>query len=103
MTEQPQLPKLLDIPAVAEIMGTSARHVRGLVAERRIPYVKVGHFIRFDPDEVRAWLDGCRVAERRCTGGAGRRSTGPLNRPTRLNQHLNPPGQSPKEDEGRGR
>jgi len=33
----------------------------GLVAERRIPFVKWGHLLRFDPDEIASWLDGVRV------------------------------------------
>jgi len=32
------------------------RHVRRLVAERRIPFVKWGHLIRFDVEQVEAWL-----------------------------------------------
>jgi len=31
------------------------------VAERRIPYIKLGHLLRFDPDEITAWLDSQRV------------------------------------------
>lgn len=55
------LPHLLDSPELAELLGVTPRHVRRLVAERRIPYVKWGHFIRFDPDEVEGWLAGVRV------------------------------------------
>jgi hypothetical protein len=29
--------------------------------ERRIPYIKWGHLLRFDPDEIDAWLDTERV------------------------------------------
>jgi excisionase family DNA binding protein len=58
------LPRLLDINELAEHLGTSQRHIRRLIAERRIPYVKVGRLIRFDPDEITAWLDrGRRPAE----------------------------------------
>ena len=58
------LPKLLDITELAEHLGTSQRHLRRLIAERRIPYVKVGRLIRFDPDEITQWLDrGRRPAE----------------------------------------
>jgi hypothetical protein len=32
--------------------------VRRLVAERRIPYVKVGRYVRFRPEDVEAWRDG---------------------------------------------
>ena len=51
---------LLDLPAVAERLGVNQRHVRRLVAERRIPYLKWGHLLRFDPAEVEAWLDRAR-------------------------------------------
>jgi excisionase family DNA binding protein len=51
---------LWDIEAVAARLGVPVRHVRRLVAERRIPYIKWGHLIRFDPADVEAWLDGAR-------------------------------------------
>ena len=47
--------------AVAAIMATSVRHIQRLVSERRIPYIKVGHFVRFDQAEIVAWLDERRV------------------------------------------
>lgn len=55
-----RLPRLLDIAGVAEHLAVSERHIRRLVAERRIPYVKWGHLLRFDPDEIAEWLDGGR-------------------------------------------
>lgn len=42
-------PALIDLPAVAERLGVNERHIRRLVAERRIPFVKWGHLLRFDP------------------------------------------------------
>jgi excisionase family DNA binding protein len=33
------------------------RHVRRLVAERRIPFIKWGHLLRFDPEELAGWID----------------------------------------------
>lgn len=51
---------LVGIPAMAVRLGTSERHIRRLVSERRIPYVKVGGRIRFDPDEIDKWLDANR-------------------------------------------
>ena len=51
------LPQLLDIDHLAAHLGTSHRHIRRLIAEKRIPYVKVGRLIRFDPGEIREWLD----------------------------------------------
>ena len=52
--------QLLDITAVAKLLGVTTRHVRRLVAERRIPFIKWGHLIRFDPAEIKRWLDGFR-------------------------------------------
>ncbi|MGA2930722.1 MAG: helix-turn-helix domain-containing protein [Acidimicrobiales bacterium] len=52
---------LLDINTVADSLGVTPRFVRRLVAERRIPYVKVGKFVRFDPGELDMWLDQQRV------------------------------------------
>lgn len=78
------LPHLLDIDAVAEHLGVSTRHVRRLVSERRIPFLKWGHLLRFDPREVSAWLD-----ERRrpaCHSGGlpseASRGTRPAQRPS---------------------
>ena len=48
---------LLDLPAVAARLGVNHRHIRRLVAERRIPYIKWGHLLRFDPAELREWID----------------------------------------------
>jgi excisionase family DNA binding protein len=56
------LPHLLDIPQLAEHLGINRRHVRRLIAERRIPYVKVGRLIRFDLAEIASWVDDRRVA-----------------------------------------
>ncbi len=52
---------LLTIEQVAQRLGVQVRHVRRLVAERRIPYLKWGHLLRFDPQELQAWLDAARV------------------------------------------
>ena len=49
--------ELVDIEWVAKRLGVTVRHVRRLVAERRIPIVKWGHLVRFDPQEIEAWID----------------------------------------------
>jgi excisionase family DNA binding protein len=54
---------LVDISDAAERLGVSVRYVRRLVAERRIPYVKLGHYLRFDPAEIDEWIDRSRVRE----------------------------------------
>lgn len=55
--EEPGLPNLMRIEAVAEHLGVTVRYVRRLVQERRIPYLKLGHFILFDRIEIAAWLE----------------------------------------------
>jgi excisionase family DNA binding protein len=42
------------------MLGVGVRHVRRLVADRRIPYLKWGHLLRFDPLEIEAWIDQAR-------------------------------------------
>ena len=60
-TEEPPR-RLLTITEVAARLGVDVRHVRRLVHERRIPYIKWGHLLRFDPDELTAWIDAYRHA-----------------------------------------
>jgi excisionase family DNA binding protein len=48
---------LLDIASVAEKLGVGERHIRRLVFERRIPYIKWGHLLRFDPADIDDWID----------------------------------------------
>lgn len=52
-----ELPQLLDMEEIAARLCTTQRHVRRLVAERRIPFVRVGRFVRFDAAQVAAWLE----------------------------------------------
>jgi excisionase family DNA binding protein len=49
--------ELYDIPRVAAILDVRESFVRRLVAQRRIPFFKIGKFIRFDPDEIGQWPD----------------------------------------------
>lgn len=53
-------PALVDIPALAKRLSVPERHVRRLVAENRIPYLKWGHLVRFDPRQIEAWLEAAR-------------------------------------------
>jgi excisionase family DNA binding protein len=58
---------LLDLDGVATRLGVGERYVRRLVEERRIPYRKIGRYLRFDPAEVEAWIEHCRVDAERPT------------------------------------
>jgi len=63
---------LLTVDAVAERLGTSPRFVRRLVAERRIPFVKVGYHVRVAPRDLEAFIATSRVEA--SDGAKGRRS-----------------------------
>lgn len=47
----------MNIDQLAQRLGITVRHVRRLVAERRVPYLKVGKLVRFDSVEIAVWLD----------------------------------------------
>ena len=51
---------LVDVAGLAERLGVSERFVRRLVSERRVPFHKIGKFVRFDAVEIDVW-----IAERR--------------------------------------
>jgi excisionase family DNA binding protein len=67
---------LMDIEDVARRLKVRVRYVRRLVAERRIPYVKFGHLLRFEPADIDDWIararieDGLRPPEQRRRRGA---------------------------------
>ena len=54
--------RLITLKQVAELLNVNERHVRRLVFERRIPYFKWGHLLRFDPVELEQWLEQARIA-----------------------------------------
>lgn len=53
--------QLLDSEALPRRLNVTSRFVRRLVAERRIPFLKVGRSVRFDPADVDTWLEQARV------------------------------------------
>ncbi|MDQ1565797.1 MAG: hypothetical protein QOF96_677 [Actinomycetota bacterium] len=55
--------RLLTLKQVAEQLNVNERHVRRLVFERRIPYLKWGHLLRFDPVELEQWLEQARITD----------------------------------------
>ena len=52
---------LLTIPEAAARLGTPARFVRRLVAERRIGFTKLGRYVRFSSDDIEAFIAAGRV------------------------------------------
>jgi excisionase family DNA binding protein len=55
-------PNLVGIDELADQLGTSSRHIRRLVAERRVPYLKMGSCVGFDPTDIAGWLERSRVS-----------------------------------------
>jgi excisionase family DNA binding protein len=53
----PRQSALLTYEQLAAWLNTSVRHLRRLVDEGRIPFRKVGYFVRFEPGGISAWLD----------------------------------------------
>lgn len=64
MPSTASLPHLLTIDQVAGQLGITTRHVRRLIAERRVPFLQVGRLIRFDPTDIATWLDHHRSEQR---------------------------------------
>ncbi len=58
--DHPRDDRLLTITEVADRLGVEVRHMRRLVHERRIPFIKWGHLLRFDPADINEWIDANR-------------------------------------------
>lgn len=52
---------LLTVADVAERLGVPTRFVRRLVDERRIPFCKIGRYVRFEPADVENFIAHGRV------------------------------------------
>ena len=65
-------PQLLDVQAVAEMLGCSPRHIYRLSDAGRMPApVKLGSLVRWSASSIREWIDqGCPSV--RTMKGAGR-------------------------------
>ena len=53
--------KLLTVEEAADRLGTSARFVRLLIAERRIAYIKVGRHVRITEADLAGFVTASRV------------------------------------------
>ena len=52
---------LMTIDEAAEFLSISARHVRRLVAERRIGFHRLGRCVRFSRDDLNDYIETSRV------------------------------------------
>jgi excisionase family DNA binding protein len=63
--------RLLTVAEVAELLGTSERFPRRLIAERRIRFVRVGRHVRIPASAVSEFV-GAGLVEPTSPGGRGR-------------------------------
>ena len=52
---------LLTVDQAAQRLGTKPRFIRRLIAEKRIPYVKLGSHVRIDPADLDQFVEAGRV------------------------------------------
>lgn len=59
----PELARLLDVGAVAAMLGVSGRHVYRLADSGRMPRpIRLGGAVRWDRDTIERWItDGCQA------------------------------------------
>jgi excisionase family DNA binding protein len=60
--------RLLTVDEAAERLGTSARFIRRLIAERRIAYTKLGRHVRIAARDLDAFVASGRVEPRSLAG-----------------------------------
>jgi excisionase family DNA binding protein len=55
---------MLTVAQAAESLCTSERFVRGLVAQRRVRFYRMGHYVRFDTVDLDTFIQAGRVESR---------------------------------------
>jgi excisionase family DNA binding protein len=55
---------LVDAQQAAKLLGVPHTWLLAQARQRRIPHHRLGHYVRFDIDELIAWLDQTRIATR---------------------------------------
>jgi excisionase family DNA binding protein len=57
-------PRLLDIRQASQLLAVSVSTLYGWVWQRRIPFVKIGRAVRFDVDDLKAFIQANRHSAR---------------------------------------
>ena len=57
--------QLMTVEQAGEYLGTGERFVRRLITERRISYIKIGKYVRFERSTLEAFVDAGRVHSQR--------------------------------------
>ena len=60
-TDSPIQKRLMDIAEVSEHLGISVKTLYSWVHARRIQFVKVGRLVKFDPQDISAWIQARKV------------------------------------------
>jgi excisionase family DNA binding protein len=55
---------LIDAKAASELLGVPYTWLLAQARERRIPHHRLGHYVRFNPDDLRDWLNETRSVPR---------------------------------------
>jgi len=49
-------PRLLRVPELAALLGVHEKTIYDWVARRRLPCLRLGNRLRFDPNDIARWL-----------------------------------------------
>jgi excisionase family DNA binding protein len=71
-TTAPHVERLLTVAQVAELLGTTERFPRRLIAERRIRFVRVGRHVRIPESALREFIQAGLVEPVRVRWRAGK-------------------------------
>jgi excisionase family DNA binding protein len=55
MTPEEIVPRLIDAEAAGELLGVPASWMLREARNDRIPHVRLGRYVRFDPESLDAW------------------------------------------------
>ena len=55
---------LINVRQLSESTGLSVFTLYSWINQKRIPYVKVGRLVRFDPKKIEKWIEGKTVEEK---------------------------------------
>jgi len=53
----PSSKPLMTVEQVADLLQVRPRWIYDAVAHNRLPVVRVGHYLRFDHDEIERWIE----------------------------------------------
>ena len=68
--------KLIGFEEVAELTTIPESTIRRMVTGGRIPCVRFGKHVRFDPEDIAAWIEGSKVPVSAEGGQNGGKSSG---------------------------